>query len=128
MTIIVVSAAVIERDGAFLMTRRIKGSHLAGSWEFPGGKREPGESLADCLVREIGEELAVSSHVGEEVFAVTHRYDDRVVELHFFACAIDGDPVPQLGQEMAWVPRGRLRELEFPPADQALIDRLTSAG
>lgn len=128
MTTIVVSAAVIERDGAFLLTRRITGTHLAGAWEFPGGKCEPGESLTECLVREIDEELAVTCQVGEEIFAVTHPYDDRVVELHFFACAIDGEPVAQLEQEMAWVPRGRLRELEFPPADEALIVRLTTAG
>ena len=127
MTAIVVTAAVIERDDAFLMTRRMAGTHLAGAWEFPGGKCEPGESLVQCLVREIREELAVACCVGEEVFSVTHPYDDRVVELHFFACAIEGEPVAQLGQEMRWVARTRLRDLEFPPADEALIDRLTTA-
>lgn len=125
MTTVVVSAAVIERDEAFLMTRRLKGTHLAGAWEFPGGKCEPGESLAECLVREIHEELDVTCHIGHEILVVTHPYEDRRVELHFFACEIDGDPVARLGQEMQWVPRDRLRELEFPPADEALIERLT---
>ncbi len=123
---LVVAAAVIERGNTFLMTRRLAGTHLAGAWEFPGGKCEPGESLADCLVREIHEELAVACRVGEELFAVTHPYQDRVVELHFFACDIDGEPAAQLGQEMQWVPRAQLRALDFPPADRALIDCLTA--
>ena len=127
MTTLVVAAAVIERDDAFLMTRRLQGTHLAGAWEFPGGKCEPGESLAECLIREMHEELDVVCRVGEEVFVVTHPYEDRVVELHFFACEIDGAPAARLGQEMQWVPRGQLRTLEFPPADDALIERLTYA-
>lgn len=128
MTTIVVAAAVIEREDTFLMTRRVAGTHLAGSWEFPGGKCEAGESLEQCLVREIREELGVTCRVGGEIFSVTHPYEDRVVELHFFACAIEGVPVAQLGQDMRWVSRGQLRELEFPPADEALINRLTTIG
>ena len=118
---IVVTAAVIERDGAFLVTRRLEGTHLEGCWEFPGGKCEPGESHASCLEREIREELECSSAVGEEVFTVTHEYPERTVELHFFRCELIGTPRPALGQEMRWIPRDRLRELEFPPADAELI-------
>jgi mutator protein MutT len=72
MTIIVVTAAVIERDGRFLVTRRQQGVHLEGYWEFPGGKCEAGEPLDACLVRELREELDVEAHVGEEVLATTH--------------------------------------------------------
>ena len=124
VTALVVAAAVVERDGRFLVTRRQQGVHLEGYWEFPGGKCEPGESIADCLVRELWEELAVVGRVGEELFAVTHHYVDRDVELHFFACALAGEPAPQLGQTMRWVPREELRTLTFPPADAELIDRL----
>jgi mutator protein MutT len=82
----VVTAAVIERDGAFLITRRPAGAHLEGCWEFPGGKCEPAEKLDACLTREIDEELQVAVRVGAEIFAVTHTYPERVVELHFFRC------------------------------------------
>jgi 8-oxo-dGTP diphosphatase len=125
VTTIVVTAAVIERDGAFLVTRRLTGTHLEGTWEFPGGKCEPGEPLDACLGRELREELAVRSVVGAELFSVAHDYGDQRIELHFFACTLLDDPVPQLGQDMQWVPRERLRELEFPPADDELIAMLS---
>jgi 8-oxo-dGTP diphosphatase len=125
MTTIVVAAAVIEQDGRFLLTRRQRGVHLEGFWEFPGGKCEPGESHGACLVREIREELDVEAAVGEELLATAHAYPDRRVELHFLRCAIVGAPVPQLGQEMRWVPRDELARLEFPPADAELIRLLS---
>ena len=126
MTTLVVTAAVIEQQGRFLVTRRLKGTHLAGTWEFPGGKCEAGESLSDCMRRELREELGVACDVGDEVFTVAHDYEDRRVELHFFACAIHGMPVPLLGQEMRWVERARLRELSFPPADADLLAWLSN--
>lgn len=125
---IVVTAAVVERDGRFLVTRRQAGVHLEGYWEFPGGKCDAGEPLDACLARELREELAVDAVVGAEIFAVTHHYDDRSVELHFFACRVAGDPVPQLGQEMRWVTRAELKSLAFPPADEELIRTLVSGS
>lgn len=125
MTTLVVTAAVVERDDRFLVTRRMKGTHLAGTWEFPGGKCEAGESLEEGLQRELREELGVACNVGVEVFRVTHEYEDRRVELHFFACVLQGEPTPRLGQEMQWVARTRLRELQFPPADAELIALLS---
>jgi mutator protein MutT len=125
MTTIVVTAAVIDRDGRFLVTRRQQGVHLEGYWEFPGGKCEAGESLDACLVRELREELDVEAHVGEEVLVTTHPYADRSVELHFFRCELRGEPRPLLGQEMRWATRDELATLEFPPADDELIQRLT---
>ena len=126
--VIVVTAAVVERDGRFLVTRRPKGVHLEGSWEFPGGKCDAGEALGACLVRELDEELAVEARVGAEIFAVRHEYPDRTVELHFFRCELLGAPTPQLGQEMRWVPRAELTGLDFPPADEELIRRLVDEG
>ncbi len=123
---IIVAAAVVERDSRYLLTRRQKGVHLEGLWEFPGGKCEPLESLDECLCRELAEELAADVTVLEEVFTVTHEYPDRAVELHFFRCELRGDPVPQIGQEMRWVPRAELSTLEFPPADRELIEKLRS--
>ena len=122
---ITVAAAVIERDGWFLVTKRQRGVHLEGFWEFPGGKCERGEDPVACLVRELREELAVDVRAGDEIFVTTHAYPDRSVELHFLRCVLVGEPVPQLGQEMRWVPRTQLAELDFPPADAELIRRLT---
>jgi len=125
---IVVLAGVIERDEAFLLTRRLGGTHLAGTWEFPGGKCEPGESHEACLRRELAEELGVDAEVGDEIFAITHAYAERTVELHFRKCSIAGEPRALLGQEMRWVPRAELHTLQFPEADRELIERLRSGG
>jgi 8-oxo-dGTP diphosphatase len=126
-TRVVVTAAVIEVDGRFLLTRRQKGVHLEGLWEFPGGKCDKDETLMDCLARELLEELNVPSRVGEELLTTTHAYPERSTELHFFRCELLGDPQPQLGQEMRWVPREELTVLEFPPADAELIEMLRQA-
>jgi len=121
---VVVAAAIVERDGRFLLTRRLKGTHLAGTWEFPGGKCDPGESLEDCLAREMMEELAVECAVGRSILVTRHAYAERTVELHFFAATLFGDPAPQLGQEMRWASRAELGTLPFPEADRELIHLL----
>lgn len=118
---VIVTAAVIARGDTFLVTRRPRGAHLEGFWEFPGGKCDADEALADCLRREILEELDCAATVHDEVYSVAHAYDDRIVELHFFRCTLDGPPRPALGQDMQWVARANLRSLTFPPADAELI-------
>jgi 8-oxo-dGTP diphosphatase len=127
LTSLIVTAAVIQRGEYFLLTRRQPGVHLAGAWEFPGGKCEPDESLAGCLRRELREELAITATVGDEIVCIVHDYPDRRVELHFLRCEIEGTPVPQVGQDMRWVAREELPMLEFPPADAELI-RLLMEG
>lgn len=122
---VVVSAAVIERDGAFLMTRRASGSHLEGTWEFPGGKQEPGESLEQSLVREIREELGCGVEVGPVLLVTRHAYPEVAVELHFFRALLVEEPLPQLGQEMRWVRREVLASLPLPEADADLVALLT---
>ena len=124
---IVVTAAVVERAGRILVTRRQRGVHLEGLWEFPGGKQEDGESLAACLARELREELDVTARVEDEIYTTTHEYPERRVELHFLRCRLDGEPRPLLGQEIRWVPRADLASLEFPPADAELIRILGTA-
>ena len=120
-----VVAAVIERNDAFLVTRRLEGTHLAGLWEFPGGKIADGESHAEALMREIREELDSDVDVGSLVFETEHDYADRTISLHFYRCTLRGVPRPLLGQEMRWVPRVELQALDFPPADADLIRLLT---
>jgi mutator protein MutT len=122
--VIVVVAAVIERDGSFLVTRRLEGTHLAGMWEFPGGKIAAGETHAQALEREIREELAAEVEVGPLVFEIEHEYAERSISLHFYRCTLRGTPRPLLGQQMKWVPRTELATLDFPPADADLIRRL----
>ena len=121
MITIVVTAAVIERDGRLLLTRRLEGTHLEGYWEFPGGKCEPGESLEACLRRELREELAVDAIIGGELLSTTHAYKERKVELHFFSAMVAGEPMAQIGQQMLWVRRIDLSKLTLPPADDELV-------
>jgi 8-oxo-dGTP diphosphatase len=122
---VVVAAAVVRRGDSYLVTRRLRGTHLEGLWEFPGGKCEPGETFPACLRREILEELGCVAEVGEKLLAVAHEYAERSVELHFFRCGITGEPAPLLGQEIRWVHRAELRTLDFPPADEDLIRLLS---
>jgi mutator protein MutT len=125
VTTLVVIAAVVERDGRFLITRRLADTHLSGFWEFPGGKREAGESDEECLRREMLEELGVGTTVGDEIIVTEHAYPERTVRLHFRKCEIDREPLPLLGQELRWVTRKEMLALEFPEADRDLIDTLT---
>jgi mutator protein MutT len=119
-----VVAAVIEREGKILITRRPKGTHLEGLWEFPGGKPEEGESAEQSLAREVREELGVTFTAGERIAEVDWQYPDKRVRITFFRGSIDGDPRPLEGQEMAWVAPADLPRYEFPPADTALLERL----
>ena len=126
MTHMQVVAAVIERDERFLVTRRQAGVHLAGMWEFPGGKVGDDESHAAALERELVEELDAAVRVGGLLLHTAHEYPDRTVTLFFYRCELLGTATPMIGQEMAWVARTALASLPFPPADDELIRMLTS--
>lgn len=123
---LIVAAAVIERGGRFLVTRRQPGVHLEGFWEFPGGKCETGETPRQALARELQEELDARSEIGAELLTTTHAYEDRCTELHFFRCELLDEPRPCIGQEMRWVTRDDSDKLAFPPADVKLIGVLTA--
>jgi mutator protein MutT len=122
-----VVAAVVERGGRFLVTRRQPGVHLEGYWEFPGGKCEAGEAHEACLGREMREELGVGARVGDLLLETSHQYPDRTITLRFYRCEIDDEPRPLLKQEIRWATRAELGSLEFPPADAELI-RVLQAG
>jgi 8-oxo-dGTP diphosphatase len=123
---IVVLAGVIERDGRLLVTQRLRNTHLAEYWEFPGGKCEPDETHEACLKRELLEELDTDADIGPEILTAEHAYPERTVRLHFRWCRLHGDPKPMLGQAIRWVTREELAALRFPVADQELIGILAS--
>jgi mutator protein MutT len=122
----VVAALIQDGRGRYLITRRRGGSHLAGLWEFPGGKREPGESLEQAMRRELAEELSASFDVGERVETVRWVYPERTVVIHFYRCRrAAGTIEPRESQAMEWVAPERLKDFDFPPADRDLISRLS---
>ena len=125
-----VAAGVIQRDGRILITRRPEGGHLAGYWEFPGGKQEGDETPEACLIREIQEELGIRVHPSERLLTEAHEYETKRVTLHFFACTVQEDAEPRSaeGQEIRWAAPGDLLRLRFPPPDRRLIALLQRAG
>jgi len=125
MNVVEVAAGLICQEGRYLIARRKPGAHLAGLWEFPGGKREMDESLTECLQRELREELGVRINLPIPYRIVRHDYPEKTVELHFFHCAIEeGEASPIDCEEIQWVRPEEFINFEFPPADRAIIDAL----
>ena len=124
-----VSAALIFHGGKLLITQRHAKAHLGGLWEFPGGKREAGETLEQCLVREIREELGVEISVGELFEEIRHDYPEKSVHLKFFCCQLlAGEPQPIDCAAVKWVAKAELAQFEFPAADARLLEKLTSSN
>ena len=120
-----VAAGLVFRDGKLLITRRSAGAHLAGLWEFPGGKREPGETFKQCLRRELREELGIEVQVLALIEDFVHQYPERSVRLKFFRCRwLRHEPRPILCQGLAWINPGQLSQYAFPAADTRLLDKL----
>ena len=125
-----VSAGLLFRAGQLLITQRLAGTHLAGFWEFPGGKREPRESFEDCLRRELHEELGVAVRVHEEIERITHSYPEKTVHLRFFRCTLaapSAEPRAIGCQAVAWVTPETLGNYAFPAADARLLEMLRTA-
>jgi len=120
-----VAAALIFREGKLLITQRHATAHLGGLWEFPGGKREPGETYEACLVREIREELGVQIIVGECLAEVSHEYPEKRLHLKFFhATLTSGEPQPLDCAALQWITRDVLDDFAFPEADRQLVTKL----
>jgi 8-oxo-dGTP diphosphatase len=122
--VLVVACALIDADGRVLIAKRPPGKALAGLWEFPGGKLEPGERPEDSLIRELHEELGIEVKVpclAPLTFA-SHAYDDFHLLMPLYVCRRwEGTPAAREGQELAWVKPNRLRDYPMPPADEPLI-------
>ena len=120
-----VSAALIFSDGKLLITQRHADAHLGGLWEFPGGKREAGETFEQCLVRELREELGIEVEVGELFEDIAHAYAEKTVHLKFFVCKwISGEPRTLDCAAFQWVDKSELANFEFPAADARLLEKL----
>ncbi len=123
-TVLVSAVALIDPDGRVLLAQRPKGKSMAGLWEFPGGKIEPGETPEAALVRELSEELDIetwNSCLAPLTFA-SHTYDDFHLLMPLFACRKwEGTPKPKEGQTLKWVRPNELKNYPMPAADIPLI-------
>jgi mutator protein MutT len=123
-----VTAGLVWNNGRVLIAKRPEGSHLEGLWEFPGGKQERGESLKDCLEREIEEELGLKVRVDNGLLTVDHEYEEKVISLHVFNCTpLSGEPKALDREEIRWVDPFELKKFSFPPPDVKVIEYLTGS-
>ncbi len=123
-TLLVSAVALVDADGRVLLAQRPPGKSLAGLWEFPGGKVEPGETPEACLIRELKEEIGIdtwASCLAPLTFA-SHTYEDFHLLMPLFVCRRwEGIAEAREGQTLAWVAPSRLRDYPMPPADLPLI-------
>lgn len=125
----IVAAGIVIEGGRVLLARRKAGTHLAGRWEFPGGKVEAGEDPRAALRRELDEELGIDTEVGEIVDVTFHRYEEAskaVLLLFFRASRVVGSSEPQALDvaEVAWADATSLDPAQFPPADVAILAKV----
>ena len=124
---VLVAAGVIIKDGGVLLSQRKRGTHLAGAWEFPGGKVEPGEDPREALARELNEELGVDATVGDPIEVTFHRYPGKDVLLLFFEAALKPGSAEPRALDVAavrWAAREDLIDEQFPPADVAVLAKV----
>ncbi|MCQ0988983.1 8-oxo-dGTP diphosphatase MutT [Jiella marina] len=125
--LLVVACALVDADGRVLIAQRPEGKAMAGLWEFPGGKIEAGETPEDALIRELAEELGVTTQapcLAPLTFA-SHAYDDFHLLMPLFVCRrFSGVPQAKEGQALKWVRAKALRDYPMPPADAPLIAHL----
>jgi len=125
--VLVVAVALVDADGRVLIAQRPEGKSMAGLWEFPGGKVDPGETPEAALIRELREELAIDTEescLAPFTFA-SHRYERFHLLMPLYLCRRwQGTPRPLEGQALAWVAPNRLREYPMPPADKPLVAML----
>jgi A/G-specific adenine glycosylase len=120
-----VAACVIRKGGKVLIAQRRPDQMLGGLWEFPGGKRHPGETIQDTGRREIMEELGLEIEVGREICRVNHAYSHFTMTLHALECRpLKGRPRPIDCAAVKWVPEKRLRDYPFPGADRRVLATL----
>lgn len=124
-TWIPVVAGIIRRGDEVLLGKRPEGTSMAGVWEFPGGKIEPGEKPQDALKRELFEELAIDAEVGELKFATSHQYGETNILLMFFEVSYwKGEPKTAHHDDLAWSQISRLATVNLPDANREALDQI----
>ncbi|BAV48151.1 NTP pyrophosphohydrolase [Mesorhizobium sp. 113-1-2] len=122
--LLVAACALVDADGRVLLAQRPEGKQLAGLWEFPGGKVEPGETPEQCIIRELHEEIGIETEIpclAPLTFA-SHSYDDFHLLMPLFVCRrFRGIAQPREGQALKWVRPKQMRDYPMPPADAPLI-------
>jgi 8-oxo-dGTP diphosphatase len=122
--LLVAACALVDADGRVLLAQRPPGKQLAGLWEFPGGKVEPGETPEQCIIRELHEEIGIETEIpclAPLTFA-SHSYDDFHLLMPLFVCRrFRGIAQPREGQVLKWVRPQQMRDYPMPPADAPLI-------
>lgn len=123
-----VASGVICQSNKLLIAKRSEGQKLAGLWEFPGGKIEPGENEKDCLERELLEELGVKAEIGEFIAQTDYEYDFAVVSLFFYWAKIkEGELQNHVHEELKWVEFKELPTDDFVPADIPVLAQISKA-
>jgi mutator protein MutT len=123
-----VAIAIVLRGSQVLIARRKSTGPFAGLWEFPGGKREPGETITECLHRELWEELTIHAKPIVSLPPIAHDYPQFHVRLHPYLCLYEtGEPQLMECEEVRWVEPSDLRQYRFPEANTGLIDELLKA-
>ena len=118
-------AAVIKRDGKFLITKRLETSPMGHCWEFPGGKIEKGESIEACAIRECREEIDVAVEPIRRLQDLWYDYPHGRIFLHFVLCRIvTGEPQPIACREVRWIEPDQFSDFEFPAADVGVIEEI----
>jgi len=117
--------AVIRRGREFLIAQRNPDDTFGSFWEFPGGKKDEGETFEACVVREIREEIGIEIRAGRKLMEIRRKYNDKIIWLNFFLCSyVSGDPRPIECQNVRWVDVEKLKDFKFPPANNRVIRKL----
>ena len=125
--IVKVTAAILEKDGKIIIAQRKASDHLAGLWEFPGGKIEPGETPEACLGRELKEEFNIDAAIGEYLGSNIHHYDHISIELMVFRAFWEGGTIAMNDHKAyRWVTMDQLSEFVFSPADIPFVNMLSN--
>lgn len=126
----IIGVAIIwNQAGQILIDRRLPGGSSGGLWEFPGGKLEPGETIEQCILREIKEELAIEIAIKQYFQTIDHRYQDFWITLHcYHCCHLSGTPQPLESEEIRWVTLAEMGQFTFPAANLEIIQSLQASA